>query len=221
MERTHRQPRISAFRLLAEHQTPQILLELIGGALRPFQLEQRLPGLPHSVLMRRLAELVLAGAVRHERHADVPPHAYYALLEAGFELLPIYKAAECWEQHWAVQARGTAPGVATLQLLADEHAVEIIFALAEEPLRPIELERNLPDFGRSATRHRLSHLLCEGLVCRTCSGARVHYALTAGARELRTITMLAAHWGSRWVKDLSLRTPGDADFPRADWAARY
>jgi DNA-binding HxlR family transcriptional regulator len=89
---------VSVLRLLAEKSTVAIMRELAGGPLRPSQLEQRLPGVGHSALMRRLTELVERGAVTRERVAGLSPRAYYSLTSAGRALMEIPDAAVRWER---------------------------------------------------------------------------------------------------------------------------
>jgi DNA-binding HxlR family transcriptional regulator len=190
---------VSILRLLAEGSTIQILQELTNGPLRPNELEQRLPDVAHSALMRRLAELAQKGAVTHERIAGLPPRAYYSLADAGQALLQIPEASERWERRWS-QARRDAPDAWPLRLLADERARAIMRMLADEPLRPIDLERRPPGVGRSATRRRLGPLLLGGILTRTQDDGQVRYALTPGARRLGLIKMLAAHWEWHWTK---------------------
>jgi len=54
--------------------------------------------------------------------------------------------------------------------------------------------------GRSATRRRLGPLALGDILVRSEEDGRVRYALTAGARGVGLITMLAAHWEWRWAK---------------------
>jgi DNA-binding HxlR family transcriptional regulator len=89
---------VSVLRLLAEKSTVAIMRELADAPLRPIELRQRLPGVSHSALMRRLAELVKRGAVTHERVTGLSPRAYYSLTTAGRMLLGIPDAAARWER---------------------------------------------------------------------------------------------------------------------------
>jgi DNA-binding HxlR family transcriptional regulator len=191
---------VSTLRLLAEGSTVQVMRELTGAPLRPNDLKRRLPDVAHSALMRQLAELAQKGAVRHERIAGMPPRAYYSLTDAGHALLRIPEASARWERQWLPQTRRHAPGARALRLLADERARAIVRTLADEPLRPIELERRLPGVGRSATRRRLGPLVLDGILTRTEENGQVRYALSASARRLGLIKTLAAHWEWQWAK---------------------
>ncbi len=93
-------PKVSVLRLLAEKSTVQIMRELAGGPLRPSELEQRLPCVAHSALIRRLGDLAHWGAVAHERVVQLSPRAYYSLTGAGRALLEIPDAAARWEADW-------------------------------------------------------------------------------------------------------------------------
>jgi DNA-binding HxlR family transcriptional regulator len=187
----------ATLRLLAERPTAQILRELIDGPQRPSELEQRLPDVAHSALMRRLADLAQWRAVRHERVRELPPRAYYSLTDAGRTLLEIPAASENWARRWSAQTRQDAPGAWALRLLADEHNRAILLELADEQLGPLELERRLPRYRRSATRLRLGRLTLNGILARS-EDRPVRYGLTAAAQELGSIAILAANWEWQW-----------------------
>jgi DNA-binding HxlR family transcriptional regulator len=157
--------------------------------------------------MRRLAELAHKEAITHERIRGLPPRAYYSLADAGRALLLISEASERWERQWSSQARRGAPGTLALRLLADERARAIMRALADEPLRPLDLE-HLPGVGRSATRRRLGPLVLGGILMRTHEDGQVRYALTPGARRLGLVKMLAARWEWQWARP---------DYPLPAW----
>jgi DNA-binding HxlR family transcriptional regulator len=98
-------------RLLGRRWTATVLRELAGSrALQPSDLERRLD-IAHSALLRRLDQLVSAGAVRRERVAGVPPRAYYALTDAGQALLPICDAAAQWESRWSPSVPASDPAL--------------------------------------------------------------------------------------------------------------
>ena len=195
----------TALRLLAEGPTVQIMRELTDGPQRPSEIEQRLPDVAHSALMRRLADLAHRRAVRHERIRELPPRAFYSLTDAGRALLEIPAAAERWERRWSAQTLPDAPGAWALRLLADEHSRAILLELAEERLGSAELERRLPRYGRSATRSRLGRLTLNGILARS-EDRPVRYGLTAAAHELGSITMLAARWEWDWIEERDLLT---------------
>lgn len=192
-------PGVPALRLLAEGSTIQILRELREGPLRPMELERRLSDVTHSALMRRLGEMVRRRAVAHERIVGLSPRAYYSLADGGRALLGVAEAAECWERQWPAPARSAPSGTSALRLLADERAMAIVQALAVEPLRPIDLERRLPEVSRAATRRRLGPLVRGGVLARADDGRMVRYALAESTRSLEPIAMLAAQWEWRWA----------------------
>jgi DNA-binding HxlR family transcriptional regulator len=214
---------VSTLRLLAEGSTIRILRELRGGPLRPVELGQRLSEVGHSALMRRLGELVTRRAVVHQRIGGLSPRAYYSLAPGGSALLGVAGAAECWERQWpaltqlgAKQSEPAEPGSArwgpadsrpsgmrALGLLADERAMAIVRALAAEPLRPIDLERCLPEVSRAATRRRLGPLVQGGILVRADGGPPLRYALAESTRSLEPIAMLAAQWEWRWASSLT------------------
>jgi DNA-binding HxlR family transcriptional regulator len=100
------------------------------------------------------------------------------------------------------------PGTWVLGVLADEANRAILLALADGPLRPIEIDRHLPGLARSATRRRLSYLLADGILTRTHHGRQVRYALGPGARHLGLITTLAGRWEWKWSEP-----PSTGDIP--------
>jgi DNA-binding HxlR family transcriptional regulator len=205
----------SALRLLAEGPTVRILHELTGAPARPIELEQRLSSLAHSVLMRCLADLAQHGAVRHERVRELPPRSYYSLTDAGRALLEVAAASARWERRWWAPAPQDDSGGRALRLLADKHNWAIVLALADERLRPIDLERRMPGYGRSATRWRLGRLTLNGILARTESPVR--YGLTAATRELGSVTMLAARWEWQWMEaDSRLTAQPKPPQPTAD-----
>ena len=165
------------------------------------ELEQRLPGVAHSGLVRQLGELAQRGLASHERIVGLPTRAYYSLADAGRALLRIPEAAERWERQWSTPERLGPPGTRALRLLADERAMAIVQALAAEPLRPIELERRLPDVSRAATRRRLGTLLLGGILARTDDEGPVRYTLTPSARRLGHIAVLTTQWEWQWASN--------------------
>jgi DNA-binding HxlR family transcriptional regulator len=213
----------SILRLLAEGSTIEILKELSEGPLRPVELEQRLPDVAHSALVRQLGELARRGLVTHERIMGLPTRAYYSLADPGRALLGIPDAAERWERQWSAPARPGPAGTRALRLLADERAMAIVQALAAEPLRPIELERRLPDVSRAATRRRLGSLVLGGILARTGDAGPVRYTLTPGARRLEEIAGLTTQWEWQWasnrppvtVEDMQVRAPINGATPPA------
>jgi DNA-binding HxlR family transcriptional regulator len=188
----------STLRLLSGRSAVRVLRALTDHPAQPSELAARFPDLTRSLLMRRLGELTRAGAVKRIRVADVPPRAYYAVSDAGRDLPPVFDAAVRWERRWSSLARPDEPGTWVLGVLADEANRTILLALADGPLRPIEIDHHLSGLARSATRRRLRDLLADGILIRTHHGRRVRYALAPGARRLGLITVLAARWAWEW-----------------------
>ena len=58
---------VSILRCLAEEWTLPVLYELSAGALRPSEIEERLPRAPHAALTRRLRELLVHDVVVRRR----------------------------------------------------------------------------------------------------------------------------------------------------------
>jgi DNA-binding HxlR family transcriptional regulator len=78
-----------------------ILGALADGAARPSELERRLSGAPHAIVMRRLKDLTACGAAVSVRSAGRPPSVRYTLTQAGQELLAIAAHAAAWERRFA------------------------------------------------------------------------------------------------------------------------
>jgi DNA-binding HxlR family transcriptional regulator len=205
------------FRLLGERWSIRLLRELTGGQLQPSELEQRLPDAAHSGLMRGLRELELARGVARKRISGVPTRAYYKLTDAGRTLLPIVESVEDWERRWVLSlARPETPGRWTSRLLGDHGNRTLLRALAEDPLRPIDVDGRSLYLSRSATRRRLSGLLANGLLSRIQEGGEVRYALTAAARLLDPLAALAAQWERQWDPwHIRVTLPASAAAPRA------
>lgn len=91
--------------MLAQKWTVMIVRDLYRGSARPVELEQRLTGIPHSVLMDRLKQLVACGAAVSHRTGKPPPadgvQAHYSLTQSGEELLTIIAEAVQWESRRA------------------------------------------------------------------------------------------------------------------------
>jgi DNA-binding HxlR family transcriptional regulator len=202
----------STLQLLADTGTLEIVSKLVEGPLRPGELEKQVD-LPHSGLMRRLRSLVQAGAVARARRQASPPTAYYSLTEAGHELLAIPELATRWERNWRPANGWRRPsGAWALQQIADRRTHAVMMALADGPLRPTELERQLPGLGHSAVIRRLGQLVENGIVvrCPALDGRRrVHYRLTDEARRLGLLVILAARWEWQWARPQDPTVTGD------------
>jgi DNA-binding HxlR family transcriptional regulator len=201
---------VPALKLLAEGWMVAILRGLADGARRPAELERGLPDGGHSLVMRRLRHLLERGLVTYERLPGLPPHphsapiprrALYSLTDAGRMLLEIIAEAGRWEQRWCAQAeRGPSAGAAAIKAIADDHTRKIALLLADGPLCTKELDERAADLGRSALRRRLRDLLLAGMLERRQQGRVPIYELTAGARQLASVAMLAGRWEWRWAR---------------------
>jgi DNA-binding HxlR family transcriptional regulator len=197
-------------KLLAEEWMAAILGELADGALRPAELERRLPDAGHSLVMRRLRHLLDSGLVTYEHRPGQPPHAgsagtpheaHYDLTDAGRALLEVTAEAGRWEQTWCSQAERRGPaGALAIALTADEHMREITLLLADGPLCTTDLDGRTPGLGRSALRRRLRELVLAGLLERRKRGQIPLHELTAGARHLALVAMLAGRWEWQWSR---------------------
>jgi DNA-binding HxlR family transcriptional regulator len=200
---------VRALKLLAEESMVPVLRGLAEGALRPAELEQRLPDVGHSVLMRRLRHLLESELVTYEHQPGLPPHArsagvpheaHYSLSDAGRMLLEVTAEACRWEEIWCSQLERRGPaGVLAVRLLADRYTREIMLLLADGPVSPADLGGRVCGLGRSALRRRLGELVLGGLL-RRGRGRVLRYELTAGARHLALVAMLAGRWEWQWSR---------------------
>jgi DNA-binding HxlR family transcriptional regulator len=72
--------------IVGERWTLLIVRELLVGTLRFQDVQERLPGIPASLLSDRLKTLEENDIVRREYYSEHPPRAAYALTDAGREL---------------------------------------------------------------------------------------------------------------------------------------
>jgi DNA-binding HxlR family transcriptional regulator len=195
--------------LLIEPHIVPILRALMDGPRSPSELEQRLPDLPHSSVMRRLGELRSRGLARHERHNGLPPTAKYDLTAPGRMILGVTAAAERWERNWTTE---NSDGLEALRTIADERTREILLALAEGPRSAMDL---LPEVGltRSPLRQRLSDLVASGILNVETGTAHATYALSACARELMLVSVAAARWS--WEHAPPAHAPAASNVARA------
>jgi DNA-binding HxlR family transcriptional regulator len=202
---------VGALQLLAEEQMISVMRGLAAGALRPAQLERRLAGVGHSMVMRRLRRLLDSGLVSYERQRGVPPRSSlpgvphqtrYDLTKPGRMLLEIAAEAARWEQMWSSPAerRGPPAGTLAIKLSADRHMRKITLLLADGPLGSRDLDERAPDLCRSALRRRLRELVLAGLVEQHRRGAVPLYELTVAARHLARVAMLAGRWEWQWSR---------------------
>jgi DNA-binding HxlR family transcriptional regulator len=73
-----------------------IIRDLLTGAMRFQDFQERLPGIAPNVLSSRLKTLEEHGVVRREFYSDHPPRASYELTEAGRELGVVVLALARW-----------------------------------------------------------------------------------------------------------------------------
>jgi len=201
---------VRALKLLAEEWMVAVLHGLADGALRPAELERALPDAGHSVVMRRLRHLLenelvsynhQPGIPPNARSAGVPHQAHYNLTDAGRMLLEVTAEAGRWEQAWCLRDERRGPaGTLAIRLTADEHMRKITLLLADGPLCTKDLGRRATDLGRSALQRRTRELVLAGLLERHARGRVPLYELTAAARHLALVAMLAGRWEWQWSR---------------------
>jgi DNA-binding HxlR family transcriptional regulator len=199
-----------ALQLLAEDWMVSVLRGLADGPMRPGELEGGLPHAAHSVVVRRLRRLLESELVGCERQPGVPPRlgsaavprrTYYSLTDAGRMLLEVTAEADRWEQAWCSQLeRGVPPGIVAIGLSANRRTRMIMLALADGPLAVRDLQARLPELRRSTLRRRLSNLILGGLLEHQEVAGVERYRLTARARQLATVAMLAGRWEWQWSR---------------------
>ena len=195
---------LRALQLLAEDWMISVLTGLADGPLRPAELERALPHAAHSVVIRRLRALLDAQLVSLDHQSGVPPHpgsaatsrrAYYSLTDAGRMLLEVTAEADRWEQRWCSKLeRGVPPGLVAIGLSANQRTRKIMLALADGPLAVRDMQAQLPELRRSTLRRRLSNLVLGGLLERQEFEQAQRFGLTARARQLAMVAMLAGRW---------------------------
>jgi DNA-binding HxlR family transcriptional regulator len=208
---------LRALRLLAEDWMVSVLAGLAAGPMRPAELEGDLPHAAHSVVIRRLRGLLERGLVSREHQPGVPPHpgsaaipgrAYYALTDAGRTLLEVTAEADRWERRWYSQLeRRAPPGILAIGLSANHRTRQIMLALADAPLAVRDLQPRLPELGSSTLRRRLSNLVLGGLLERRERERVQRFGLTARARDLAMVALLAGRWEWQWLRP-DLAVPG-------------
>jgi DNA-binding HxlR family transcriptional regulator len=220
---------VDALKLLAETWMVAILRALARGALRPAEIERALTDGGHSVVMLRLRHLLERGLVTYEHQPGLPPHAssapiprraLYSLTDAGRMLLEIAAGSERWAQDSGAQAKpGEKAGTCAIRLLADDHTRTILLLLAGEPRGAPQMDELTPGLGRSALRRRLRELVLSGMLARRKRGRVPLYELTAGARQLASVAMIAGRWEWRWARPERAASGDEIDEHLAWWAA--
>jgi DNA-binding HxlR family transcriptional regulator len=195
--------------LLTEPHSVSILRALMDGPRRPSELEQRLPDVPHSALMRRLGDLRQRGLAIHERQSGLPPSAEYALTAPGRMILRVTGAAERWERRWTTTE--SADGLAALRRIGDERTREILLALARRPLSAGEILADV-QLTRSPLRQRLGALVEDEVLKRNPGQSHATFELTHSARDLMLVAVAATRW--RWECDRPDDPPAAGDIAR-------
>ncbi|MGH2903338.1 MAG: winged helix-turn-helix transcriptional regulator [Solirubrobacteraceae bacterium] len=194
MTREQRQLGHATLELLARAWCIAILRELASGALRPSELERRLPGAPHAALMRTLSALHSKGIVTHERYNGLLIRAQYALTECGRLIFDVLAAAERWGSQWV--AERSQDGRLAVSLIGDELTREILLALASEPIPPKQLGRRV-SASRWTLQRRLARLVDDRVLLHHARGV---YELTESARQLAVVEIAAARWEWKWAR---------------------
>jgi DNA-binding HxlR family transcriptional regulator len=194
---------LNVLRLLAEDCMLAVLRELSRGPVRAGEIETRAAGIPRWTALRRLRSLARDGFVSatgdagagHERGRPGASQTRYTLTDLGREyLLKITAAAAHCEQTWCPPPpeRPGAPGLWVLGLVADPPTRALARALADAPLRFVDLQVRLPHLRRSTLLRRLRTLPDCGVLVREGRGGEVRYALTDSARHLAIVALRAA-----------------------------
>jgi DNA-binding HxlR family transcriptional regulator len=193
---------LGTLRLLAEDCMLTVLGELSRGPVRAGDIETRAPGIPRWTTLRRLNSLAHAGFARTLGDADGrgrgrahSSRALYTLTRLGREhLLQVPAAAARCEQTWCAPPpdRPNTPGLWVLGLVADPPTRALARALADAPLRSVDLQVRLPQLRRSTLLRRLRALPDRGVLLREEHRGEVRYALTDGARHLVIVPLRAA-----------------------------
>ena len=88
-----------ATELFSERWTPMIIRELMSGSTRFSELESGLPGIPKSLLAKRLKTLADAEVIARTT-GDSPRKVRYELTQQGNELGEVVMALGVWSQKW-------------------------------------------------------------------------------------------------------------------------
>jgi DNA-binding HxlR family transcriptional regulator len=202
MTADHEELGLGTLRLLAEDCMLTVLAELSRGPVGAGDIETRAAGIPRWTALRRLRSLAHAGfartlgdANRRGRGRARSSQAPHILTRLGREyLLQVPAAAAHCERTWCPPPpdQPDAPGLWVLGLAADQPTRALARALADAPLRTVDLQVRLPDVRRSTLLRRLRTLPEHGLLVREEHAGEVRYALTEGARRLVIVPLRAA-----------------------------
>jgi DNA-binding HxlR family transcriptional regulator len=195
--------------LIARPWTIAILIELADRPCRPHELERRIAGVSHAVLMRRLTQLWRAGVIARSGGPRVSPRPHLMLTAAGRALNVLAELAELWETRTRLRTRAL-PGVWALRTLADEGTWQILRALSQQPLDAHELARRAgAAAGDGEPLRRLAEHMRDGLLAGRESGAGTVYELTADARRLVALALPAMAWELRFSRPAAERAASD------------
>ena len=173
--------------LLIEPRTVAVLRVLMDGPRRPTDLDRRLPEIPHSAIMRSLADLRSNGLAQHAKRIGLHPEARYTLSAPGRSLLGVLTVAERWTRCWGTpKAQDALTG---MRVVADERTRQILLGLARMPLTAAELGQEVT-IPRTPLRNRLARLAEDGILIH--DGTR--YVLADSARDLMLVAVAAARW---------------------------
>ncbi|HLH24302.1 MAG TPA: helix-turn-helix domain-containing protein [Chloroflexota bacterium] len=100
-------PVAKAAEIFAERWTPLIIRELLAGSHRFHELEQGVPGIPHSLLVQRLRSLERAGVVERRTTANGRRVEYWPT-PAGQGLWDVVRLLGEWGQRWVNHDIGPA-----------------------------------------------------------------------------------------------------------------
>ncbi|WP_412542286.1 helix-turn-helix domain-containing protein [Longispora sp. K20-0274] len=84
--------------LIADKWSALVLYALLGGTVRPAELQRRIGGVSQKMLTQTLRALEHRGLVHREQFPVVPPHVEYSLTPLGASLSPILRALCEWAQ---------------------------------------------------------------------------------------------------------------------------
>jgi len=211
---------LGTLRLLAEDCMLTVVAELSRGPACASDIETRAAGIPRWTALRRLRSLARDGFVsavsgadaRHEHGRTGASQARYTLTDLGRTyLLEVTAAAAHCEQTWCPPPPGqpNTPGLWVLGLVADAPTRALARALADAPLRSVDLQVRLPHLRRSTLLRRLRTLPDRGVLVREEHGGEVRYALTDGARHLAIVALRAAQCEWRRATPVDRSLSGD------------
>ncbi len=200
-------PIARASEILAERWTPIIVRNLLSGSTTFTEIADGAPGIPRSLLAKRLRDLERAGIVETSSNPR-GRGSVYRPTDAGLELRPVIDAMGAWGDRWlGLDAEHTHPGILLHSwvswYLADEELPEerivVRFDFPDQPGRNASL---WVVFDGSATE-----------VCRLAPGVEEHLIVTAESRVLVEWHLGKLEWRDALAAD-QIRIAGDARLAR-------